>query len=359
MLIRLFYIVIFIALQFECVVSLAQPEDERKKNSPSSQQAKGSTLNSIDSNTGTSSDLSRESTSIQQQKLMSTNFLIQKKNASTQFKQRSPTDFQQNEMNKIVEFYNLNFPNSFEFHFYKYLSGNHNTNLGHHLIMSNQLIPKNQDVKVQLVAYNFITNNISETKSNLAYLKKSNFLTDETIEYARNLLKSTLEKGILMTHGIDDTYGVLYVQLNENFRKDVKLISLDFMQSEYYRESLLKNDNFHIPKSTTVNDDFLAEFCSKNGSKNIQISLTFPKPYFEKMIEKLNVIGLTFVYDKDISEVHIFNEKLYKDFREQTLTSNKLKSDKFKRLEANYLPMLFYLRKSYLANHSFDLVGRN
>ncbi len=65
------------------------------------------------------------------------------------------------------------------------------------------------------------------------------------MEYARNLLRSCPENSVLVTGGDIDTWAVLYVQLAEGFRSDVKVCSFDLMGISHYRR-WLKTQGFPI-----------------------------------------------------------------------------------------------------------------
>ena len=53
-----------------------------------------------------------------------TSFLKNKKLATTQITSRTPTLEQQAEMNTAIDFYKLNAPESFEYHYFTYVAGN-------------------------------------------------------------------------------------------------------------------------------------------------------------------------------------------------------------------------------------------
>jgi hypothetical protein len=276
--------------------------------------------------------------------VINSSFLNTKIAASTQLTQRSPTVAQQNEMIQVINEYEKKAANSFEFHYFKYIAGNYNVNLISHLKEAEKLKPKNVDVQVQLAAYHFIKKEDKKLIENLEFLRKSNKIETELLVYATDLLESVSTNGTLLTHGFDDSYSVLYLQKVLKKRQDVKLISLDFMQSEYYRNSL-ESDNYVIPKNPIIDIYFLESFCKENESKNLQLSLTFPKPYLNQIASQLNVLGLTFFYSNGIEKLAEKNEKIYDKIDKSKL--NTFTSEKAKRLSSNYLPLLLSLKSDY------------
>ena len=276
---------------------------------------------------------------------VSTSFITQKKKASTQSTQRSPTPVQQSEMNEAVAYYAANASGSFEYHYFSYVAGNYDVSLFPHLQKAQELRPTNSDVLIQLAAYHVILNQGSKAKEYLAQLAASGRIAPEVIAYDKDLLASVPDNGILVTHGFDDAYGALYLQLKEGYRKDVRVLSLDFMQSQAYRESLAKQ-GLAMPASKTVDVSFLKEFCRLNVKSNIHLSLTFPKPYFTAIADKLQVLGLTFQYDPQPASTFSQNEKLWKEIVKKQFAQDAV-TEKAKQLSANYLPMLLYLREVY------------
>ena len=174
---------------------------------------------------------------------------------------------------------------------------------------------------------------------------KNNKLEDEVLTYATDILNSVEEKGTLLTHGFDDTYSVMYLQTVKNLRSDVRLLSVDFMQSEYYR-SELKKEGYTLPEGTVIDVAYLKKFCELNPSKKLQLSMTFPKPYLKEIVNDLQILGLTFAYRKEAGSLFEKNQSFYlNSFQPNKVT--KYKTDKCKKLSSNYLPFLLSLEEGY------------
>lgn len=268
--------------------------------------------------------------------------------ASRQRIQRTPTVSQQRAMDEAVTSLEKSAPNSFEYHYYKYLAGNYDVSLIDDLDQAEKIRPNNADVQVQKVAYHHIKKENSKTKEYLNKLVASNRLNEKLKYYAEDLLLSVPKNGTLVTHGFDDTYSVLYAQLQLNVRTDVRVISLDMLQSEAYKETL-KKEGYKFPSGSVIDVSFFSKFAAMNESKNIAVSLTTPKEYFKSIQGNLYLSGLVFEYHKeDYDNLH----------RNQTLWDKKLKKyavnnatdDKLKELSSNYLPMLLLLYKNYKEN---------
>ena len=288
-----------------------------------------------------------QSPGIQEQtiQLESANFSSYKAQSQTQTQQRSPTEFKQQQMNGAVSYFETNAPESFEYHYYKYISGNYNTVLFPHLQKAEQLKPNNSDVHVQMTSYYMVMNADNEALKYLDKLVTSKRLAPSVVLYAEDVLRSVPENGVLITHGFDDTYGVWYAQIKKGIRKDVTIISLDLMQSSKYLD-LLKSKGFVIPNSSVIDVAFLNQFCHANASENLSISLTTPKDYFKSMLSQVYLSGLVFEYRTSTFDNFWRNEILWDKELKKELVENTV-DEKGRSLSSNYLPMLFQMRKVY------------
>ncbi|MEJ6584060.1 MAG: hypothetical protein QNL29_08485, partial [Crocinitomicaceae bacterium] len=244
-----------------------------------------------------------------------------------------------------VSFFEINAPQSFEYNYFKYTSGNYNIDLFSNLEEAEKLKPNNADVQVQMVAYHMIKNSTNEALVYLDKLIENKRLTSSVIVYAEDVLRSVPANGVLITHGFDDTYGVWYAQMKKGIRKDVQIISLDIMQSETYR-SELKTKGFIIPNAQVIDVAFLSQFCNMNFTGNISISLTAPKEYFKPMLSSVYLTGLVFEYKTASFDNFWRNEALWNKDLKKLLVENSM-DEKGRALSSNYLPMLFQMRKVY------------
>ena len=280
-------------------------------------------------------------------------FTKTRSSASHQSYSRSPQPAQQVQMNNVVANYKKNAPNSFEYHYFKYVSGNYNTAWYSHLQKAKKYKPNNLDVATQLAAYHFIMKQESALKTQLELLYKSGKIEKDLLTYGQHLLQGVEKNGVLITHGFDDTYAILYVQKVKKHRTDVKLISLDFIQSQQFKKELGKQ-GFTIPHTTAIDVAFLSAFCKANKQKNIYLSLTIPKPYLKPLVAQLSVLGLSFkygsdeviLYGKQRTSLHDRNEKLWNSYKANNMVYA-YTYEGVKRLSSNYLPLLYSLKSTY------------
>ncbi len=286
-----------------------------------------------------------ESLKVVEMEKISVNFSKTSVSSDIQRTSRSPSFQQQIQMDQAVDYFEVNAPNSFESHYFKYVAGNYNVDLYPDLKAAEQIRPENSDVHVQMAGYFMIENNVDSAIIYTDKLRESSRLSDDVVDYSGDLLRSAPENGTLITHGFDDSYGSFYAQNSTGIRSDVTLISLDFLQSDAYKEHL-KIKGYELPESEVVDVDYLAEFCVLNVDKNLSISLTTPKEYFQAIQDKLYVVGLVFEYHPESFDNFSRNDYLWNNSMEKGVILNPI-DEKGKQLSANYLPMLLHLRKVY------------
>lgn len=292
---------------------------------------------------GISSTPSSSSTEVYKDNTSS--FSVTNDRANTQRMQRTPSVEQQVQMDAAVNYFEETAPASFEYNYFKYTAGNYDVKLFDNLQLAEESRPNNADVHVQMAGYYMIKN---ESDSALVYMDKlieSERLADNVVQYAGDVLRSVPEDGILITHGFDDSYGAYYAQRKNLIRTDVTLMSLDFMQSEFYRESL-KDEGYKFPESDIIDVAYLNKFCELNADKKLSISLTTPKEYCKPISGKLFVVGLVFEYHTDKYDNFYKNDYLWSEEFTKSVILNPV-DEKGKQLSANYLPMLLHLRKVY------------
>lgn len=266
--------------------------------------------------------------------------------SSTQRNQRTPTSEQQQVMNKQVNDLEEIAPNSFDFNLMYYSSGNYDVSRESQLKKAEEQQPENTDVIKFRAANAIVKGDTVEAKSYLKKLEEKQIIQPETVSYTQDVIISSGTNSTIVTHGFNDSYGAYFNQFNQNMAPNTTVISLDFMQSESYR-SVLKKKGYELPKQKTVDVPFLKSFCELNQQKNIALSMTIPKEYFEPIKDNIFVSGLIFEYKPKLSQQSfqklesLWNQKLNKKVINQFISplSNSY--------SLNYLPMLIYLEEYY------------
>lgn len=261
---------------------------------------------------------------------------------------RTPSPQAQNSKNQSVEMLKQIDSNSFEYNYYHYESGNHDVSRKMNIQKAEQLQPNNLDVQEQLAGLNEIEGNVSERNKNIQKMVSEGKIDAQLVEYAYNVVQSCDNNSVLVTHAVEDTYPVLL----KNKDKNLEVISLELLQSEAYRDKLKKN-GIKLPARETIDVQYFEEFANLNREKNIQYSLTIPKEYLRELEQPIYVQGLTIKNDAS-NQPENLNKNL--ELLENRLVKRSIllpKSEKIKKINANYLPMLIQLR-DYAKIHQPD-----
>ena len=219
-----------------------------------------------------------------------------------------------------------------------YQVGQHDIKRYEALKLAEKIAPSNEDVLKLNVAFFAITQKTEKEREYLLNLFRKGIYPMKNIDFFTDVISSVSVGGTLVVHGYEDYCGIRYVQLQQNKRKDVKVISLDFLNSSNYREQL-KKLGFTIPAEELVDIQFLEKFCVRNENKDIHLSLTIAPPYLIYLKDKIYIKGLTAYFSRVTLDLYTENTQLWS----KELNKYSLQQEKFS-LNANYLPMLYQMR---------------
>ncbi len=301
-------------------------------------------------------DVSNSKQEIKSISTTSDKFIQKKKVASNQPSSRSADAPLQEKMDEDVSILKLESPNSFEYYLFYYMSGNYNVDREKELKLAEAMKPSDPDILTQCLANAIVKEDKTSALVYLQKIKENKLLSNESIAYAADLLESSSDNQALITHGFLDSYGVAYQQIVQGIHPEIKLISLDLLQSATYRNGLAQA-GYILPSETVINTDYLSSFCSLNNDKKLALSMTIPKDYLLPIQSFLFPVGLVFEYRKEYSisepSLVVRNEQLWNTslekqnvYQYKTMESNNLSS--------NYLPMLLFLKSSYLLTNEAD-----
>ncbi len=320
--------------------------EEKKLEAPVSKKAKSSAYRT---------DVESKDQNLKVKEQQATQFSNLKKNVQYKRIQKNPTPEEQKQLNEVVDYYGTNFPNSFEYHYFKFAASSYDLKEMGHLLEAEKLKPNNVDVHKMLVACYYLKNDTIALKKHLKILKESNVIQADLIDYASDMLTSSTKNAFLFTHGFDDSYAILYQQQINGYRKDVQLVSLDFLQSES-QKLILKTKGLKLPESLVVDTAYFKKLLEMNPQNNWNISLTIPKEYLLGVKNQLYVHGLVFVYSNLKMENNFFmNDYLWHEQLNKKVIYS-YQSDKAKLLSSNYLPMCLLMKKVYVQKGDVDQI---
>lgn len=282
--------------------------------------------------------------SMQQLKTAKYQFETNYSNSKHQLTRRSADPEELKNMKQSAQLYANMLPGSFEKHFYTYLLSKYDPNQFSELQQAAQLEPAKTEVQQELVAFGVAVNNQNLADSVTREMIAQNKITDGLLSYATDMVNSVPASGTLLLHGYTELIPVNY-EKNTLGRDDLQLISVDLMQSPDYQASLASK-GYVMPNSTFVDTAFVQNFCALNVSKNLYISMSFPKEYFQGMSSSLHPVGLTFAYDQSTLDYNAWNISLI-ETKWKTRELGIGKDQQSDALSANYLPTLLSVSRLY------------
>lgn len=150
------------------------------------------------------------------------------------------------ELDEIAEEVNLLHPNSAASGVIQFTNSNYTDTEG--LIQAAALQPQQVQINEQLVNLYTIQENESSRKKALLNLENAGTINAAELEYAKNVLKSVGQNGVVLMNAEEDAHPLFFCQDQMNMRKDVKVIFIDLLQNDAYASQvgqlLGKNENY-------------------------------------------------------------------------------------------------------------------
>lgn len=259
--------------------------------------------------------------------------------------QKTPKSKQVQQLNyELIKIKNAN-QNAFEYYLYNYKIGNYDFDRIEDLKMAAKMQPNHPEVLKSLSAYYYIQDEKASLKQQLSKMHSAKHFSSELSGFASDVLNSMPKNTILITHGEDDTYPLLIEQFINKTRQDVRVVSLDHLQSEEFRKKL-QSEGLSIPKGQTINTSFFKEFVKQNQNE-VVIATSVPKNYLNTISNNVYIEGLGFGF-KINSELSNGKQlaKLYDESIKSSLR-NKMNRN-YNSLISNYLPFLFEVRNYWI-----------
>jgi hypothetical protein len=219
-----------------------------------------------------------------------------------------------------------------------YELGNYNTNRSY--LLANMLkVHPNNATALELWAANAVVKGDSLTLiMTLQQLDSLGSYPKEMQCYAQDLIASTPDNSVLVTHGRWDSFGALDQQIKSN-KPQITVVSLEFLQSPQYR-ALLAAKGLIIPPQKIVDVAYLGELVQLNSSKQFAFSMTIPSAYLQQFEEQMVPLGLVFLYPNNLNEKAILakNEQLLNSLN--FMECDEIEIREMEELKNNYLPMI-------------------
>lgn len=201
---------------------------------------------------------------------------------------------------------------SFSFNYASYLHSERRDEGLAYLDKAYSINPNEPDVWDDMLYKAVLNNNPTERQLFAKKLAEVGYYSTSVMEYNTNVLNSIQQNGILITYGQLDTYPLYILQEQFNHRKDVKIICMEWLNSERYRQQLALTfgEAFKTVSQLTPLQHILPLLRG-----DVFVGLTVPPDQLSSVKEQLYCTGLAMKHSTALianMDVLVFNwEKLF------------------------------------------------
>ncbi len=119
-------------------------------------------------------------------------------------------------------------------------------------------------------------------------------------DYSYNILQSTAPNGILFTNGDNDTFPLWYLQDVEGVRRDVKVVNLSLLNTDWYVKQLKHNDPYGVGTIKIRIPDARINPTDLRPSQWSPTDITIPAPRAGSQEELLKIINEYAIKDSSV-----------------------------------------------------------
>ncbi len=261
------------------------------------------------------------------------------------------------DLGAIVASIPANLTNSFEYQFIRFMSAEWNEDRYKYLLKAHEIAPQRMEIYNDLATYHTVK---GEQPAALQYLNKlfeAGEFPSELLAWNYNLLASVEQNAILLTYGDNDTYPLWVLQSARGIRKDVKVLNINLLLMDNYREQEFKV--FGLPTIALNDCKSTAEMYSKvmrhlmqAQNQVVYVANTMPEEVRLAFGDSLYLTGLALRYApnsfdnlallKNNYENRFLLDYLKVDFSPDSITSV------MSAMNLQYLPGLVLLHQHYM-----------
>jgi hypothetical protein len=205
-------------------------------------------------------------------------------------------------LDDIVERMEKNIPRTFEYHYAKYVTGDHDLSLFDHLQKAYELQPGRAELYPELVSYYYVQGDYEKKKEFCKLWYESGDIAPSVYQYNRNMLASLEPGAVLLTNGDYDTYPAWILQEVEGLRTDVTVVNVTpLLHNDASAMQALSNEGLVMQPIAPCEDYDAARlkaFAQANPSRPFYFSLTLSRECRLPLKDLLYLTGLAFRFSE-------------------------------------------------------------
>ena len=211
---------------------------------------------------------------------------------------------QRERVEQIAEAMERAVPNSFEYHYVRWLIGGNDRSLSHHLDRALELNPDFSELASDLISYHELGGEREKVRMYAKKWYETRAISPALLEYTYNVLASLEPNAVIFTNGDTDTYPIWLLQYARGIRPDVTVVNTSLVMMQEYREwlmsefeirgdgSLLNWDRLATMPAHEIQAEFIRSVATSTTERPVYTALTVD-PRQVKLIEKdLYLVGL-------------------------------------------------------------------
>jgi hypothetical protein len=270
---------------------------------------------------------------------------------------RTVSQGSQSELRNIVSNLEMAAPNSWEYHFLKYISQGHDPGAAPHLLQAYKADPARSETYPELMAlYDFHDNQKSRKEIAEKWLN-SKEIPPEVLGYNYNVLMSLSPSAILITQGEYDTYPIWILQDIRKIRPDVMVINDQLAENVSYRKGIMNRIGLKDPRDGKTMGDkssYYRTLMEINPNRKFYLAMTLLPKTIKPLSTELYTTGLVFSISKQETDNIVqlktnFNQKFDIEYIKKAQAKNiKLGPGPVSTMHLNYILPLMMLHDQYL-----------
>ena len=288
------------------------------------------------------------------------------------FNQTIGTKEKQEKLQKIVADLGKHAPESFQYYYLKYFTGQDKTKNIKDMEIAHKMAPDRPDPLYELITHFELKGDEKKVTDYYQQLYETKDIAPWLVNYNYNVLMSTEENAVIFTNGDNDTYPARMLQETKWVRTDVSILNISMSGTETYLERVLGKKGIKVnrkelmQKAVTTGSDntksfsistFVQEVC-KYLAQNypdfpVYFALTVYEEHFKPMKDDLYIVGLAYRYNsKRIDNIAVTKKNLENNFRLDYLRFDWYNdlypgTNLMNTLQLNYVPGMMMLVEHY------------